>query len=139
MERQMNGPTSSKTAAGRSWRRTFVPGLLSAILAMPPAFAGSLGMVTPDRWRPHADVGVLDGVTLRIHWYDSVELLREAAVARDLSGVDLHGFSILRRNTATGEWVCDVFVVKLRGALVDNDRTVTFGHEVLHCVGLRHE
>jgi hypothetical protein len=27
----------------------------------------------------------------------------------------------------------------MRGALVDNDRTVTFGHEVLHCFGFRHE
>jgi hypothetical protein len=108
------------------------------MLSIPPAYAGPVGMVTPDRWRPHADVGVLDHVTLRMHWYDSFELLREAAVEHDLSDEGLHGFSILRRNTATGEWVCDVFVLKMRGALVDNDRTVTFGHEVLHCFGFRH-
>lgn len=135
----MTGPTSSMPAAAKRRRRTFVLGLLSTILALPSAFAGPVGTVTPDRWRPHADVGVLEHVTLRVHWYDSIDLLREAAVGHDLSGDDLHGFSILRRNTTTGEWVCDVFVVRMRGALVDNDRTVTFGHEVLHCVGLRHE
>jgi hypothetical protein len=45
----------------------------------------------------------------------------------------------LRRNKETGEWVCDVFVVRMRGALVDNARTVTLGHEVLHCVGFSHD
>ncbi|HEX7237890.1 MAG TPA: hypothetical protein VF405_13060 [Gammaproteobacteria bacterium] len=119
--------------------RAFALGLLSAILAGPPAFAGSLGMVAPDRWRPHADVGVLDRVTLRMHWYDSLEQLRDAAVEHDVADEGLHGFSILSRNTQSGEWFCDVFVVKMRGALVDNDRTVTFGHEALHCVGLRHD
>jgi hypothetical protein len=126
-------------AAAKSLRRALTLSLLCTILAAWPAFAGPLGMVTPDRWAPHADVGVLEHVTLRMHWYDSLEMLREAATGHDLSPVDLHGFSILRRNTETGEWVCDVYVVKMRGALVDNDRTVTFGHEVLHCFGLRHE
>ena len=135
----MTGLDSSMPARPKGPRRALALGVLSTILAIPPAFAGSVGMVTPDRWRPHADVGVLDNVTLRVHWYESLALLREAAVGHDMSGDDLHGFSILRRNTATGEWVCDVFVVKMRGALVDNDRTVTFGHEALRCFGLRHQ
>jgi hypothetical protein len=132
--------TSSTHAAVKHRRRAFGLALLWAILVLPPAFAGPVGMVTPDRWRPHADVGVLDHVTLRMHWYDSLELLREAALGHDLSSTDeLHGFSILRRNTATGEWVCDVFVVRMRGTLVDKERTITFGHELLHCFGFRHE
>ena len=80
-----------------------------------------------------------DHVTLRMHWYDSLEQLREAAPEQAVGDGDLQGFSILRRNTETGTWVCDVFVVKMRGALVDNDRTMTFGHELLHCFGLRHD
>ena len=135
----MTGITSSPRAAVKTPGRAFALALLWAIVSMPPAFAGPVGMVTPDRWRPHADVGILDHVTLRMHWYDSLERLREAALEHDVSADDLHGFSILRRNTATGEWVCDVFVVRMRGAFVDNDRTVTFGHELLHCFGLRHE
>ena len=129
----------TRHAAGRRRLRAFGLAILWALLTGAPAFAGPVGMVTPDRWRPHAEVGVLDHVTLRMHWFDSLELLREAALGHDVNGTDLHGFSILRRNTATGEWVCDVFVLKVRGALVDNDRTVTFGHELLHCFGLRHE
>ena len=112
--------------------------LLWAIFAS-PASAGPLGMVTPERWRPHAEVGVLDHVALRMHWYDSLELLRDAAVEHDVGPDELHGFSILRRDSETGAWVCDVFVVKMRGAFVDNDRTMTFGHELLHCFGLRHD
>jgi hypothetical protein len=114
-------------------------GLLWAILAASPALAESLGMVSPDRWLPNAKVGVLDRVALKVHWYDSVQALREAAIAQKVKATDLHGFSVLRGNPKTGEYVCDVHVVRMRGALVDNDRTVTFGHEVLHCFGFRHE
>ena len=130
---------TSSMAAANGRRRAFGLAVLWAILATPPALAGPVGMVTPDRWRPHADVGVLDHVTLRMHWYDSLEQLREAAPEQAVGDGDLQGFSILRRNTETGTWVCDVFVVKMRGALVDNDRTMTFGHELLHCFGLRHD
>jgi hypothetical protein len=113
--------------------------LLWMIVAAWPAFANPLGIVTPDRWQPHAKVGVLDRVTLEIHWLESLEALRETAVLHDVIATDLHAFSILRGNPKTGEYVCEVFVVRMRGALVDNDRTVTFGHEVLHCFGFRHE
>jgi hypothetical protein len=134
----MTGLTVALLAlAARS--RSVALGLAVALLAWPAVAAGPVGAAVRDRWQPHADVGLLDRVTLNVHWHDSVDALRAAAVGRGLGAVDLHGFSILRRNTETGEWVCDVFVVKMRGALVDNDRTVTFGHEVLHCFGFRHE
>jgi hypothetical protein len=81
---------------------------------------------------------MLDRVVLRVHWFESLTKLREAAVGRDLSPRDLRGFSILSRNKDTGAYVCDVFVVKLGGVQLDDDRTVTFGHEVLHCFGLSH-
>ena len=64
---------------------------------------------------------------------------RSSARKKAPSATDLHGFSVLHGNAKTGEYVCDVHVVRMRGALVDNDRTVTFGHEVLHCFGFRHE
>jgi len=112
--------------------------LFSTILAAVPALANPLAMPTPDRWQPHSAVGVLDRVTLRIHWYESSAALREAATKDGVMARGLHGFSTLRRNAKTGEFVCDVFVLKMTGAHVDNDRTVTFGHEVLHCFGLSH-
>ena len=100
---------------------------------------------SPDRWRPNPNVGLLEGVTLRIHWFEGSAELLEAAQAAKNSGQDIKkvagtkGFSILKRNSATGEYVCEVFVVKMTGAQVDRERTTTFGHEVLHCFGLMHE
>jgi hypothetical protein len=135
----MTRTTYSMSAGAESRSRALALAALWAIVATPPALAGPVGMETPDRWRPHADVGVLDHVTLRMHWYDSLEQLRESAPEQAAGDGDLHGFSILRRNVETGAWVCDVYVVKMRGALVDNDRTMTFGHELLHCFGLRHD
>ena len=107
----------------------------------------SLGLVdpaaaeSPDRWRPYPNVGLLEGVALRIHWFDSTDELREAAKnsGQEINEIGLNGFSILKRNTKTGEYVCDLYVVKMTGAQIDGDRTTTFGHEVLHCFGLRHE
>jgi len=94
----------------------------------------------PDHWLPERPVGVLDRVVLKIHWFDSKAELREAAKSSGqlIDPNDLKGFSFLKRNTETGEYVCELYVVKMRGASVDDDRTMTFGHEVLHCFGLRH-
>ena len=103
-----------------------------------PASANPLGPPDPEKWSTSETVGVLDRVTLRVHWFETLTKLREAATARDLHPRDLRGFSILSRSKDTGAYVCDVFVVKLRGSQIDDDRTVTFGHEVLHCFGLSH-
>jgi hypothetical protein len=105
------------------------------------ALADPLHSVRLDRWRVHPDVGLLDRVALRIHWFSSKDDLYEAAKnsGLEVNEIDLlHGFSTLRRN-ATGEYVCDVYVVELTGAHTDSARTTTFGHEVLHCFGLGHQ
>ena len=125
--------------AAASRRRAFRALGLLWVIAGSPAFANPLGMETPDRWAAYPTVGVLERVTLRVHWHESLEALREAATGRDLSPRDLHGFSVLSRNKGTGEYVCDVYVMRMSGALVDNDRTVTFGHEALHCFGFGHD
>jgi hypothetical protein len=95
-----------------------------------------------DRWRPYPTVGVLEGVTLRVRWFEDIVELRKAAKDTGLrvdEGGALHGLSVLRRNKETGEYVCDVFVLELKGAPLDNMRTMSFGHEVLHCFGLVHD
>jgi hypothetical protein len=112
---------------------------LIVAIAASPALGNPLGMVTPERWLPYSTVGVLDRVTLRMHWYKTFAELREAASAQNISTKDLNGFAILRRNTETGDYVCDVYVVRMGGALVDKERTLTLGHEILHCFGLRHD
>ena len=95
----------------------------------------------PDRWRQNPNVGPLESVTLRINWFESTADLRKAAETsgQAITERGLSGFSILRRNTETGEYVCDLYVLKMTGTHLDGARTTTFGHEVLHCFGLRHE
>lgn len=102
---------------------------------------GPANAESPDRWRPNPNVGLLEGMTLRIHWFESSPELHEAAKnsGQEMNEIGLLGYSILKRNKQTGEYVCDVYVVKMTGANVDGDRTTTFGHEVLHCFGLMHE
>jgi hypothetical protein len=94
-----------------------------------------------DRWLLDQGVGLLEHVTLRIHWFENPKELRDAAgkSARGIRDADLNGFSVLKRNTQTGEYFCDVYVVRMTGTNVDKERTTTFGHEVLHCFGLKHE
>ena len=109
-------------------------------LAVSIAMSGTASAA--DRWRPYPTVGVLEGVTLRVRWFKDVIELRKAVedtgLKIDESGA-LHGLSVLRRNTETGAYVCDVFVLELKGAPLDNMRTMSFGHEVLHCFGLVHD
>jgi hypothetical protein len=127
-----------------------VPRTLAKLSRYAPAFflvLASLALVDPanaegpDRWRPYPNVGLLGSVALRIHWFDTPDELREAArnSGQDIKEIGLNGFSILKRNTKTGEYSCDLYVVKMTGAQVDGDRTTTFGHEVLHCFGLKHQ
>ncbi len=119
-------------------RRTSITGCLIA-----PLWLGAVSADGPkaERWRTLPAVGLLTNVAVRMHWFDSSEELRAASErsGQAINEVGLHGFSILRRNTQTGDYVCDIYVVKMTGAYVDGDRTTTFGHEVLHCFGLKHE
>ena len=110
--------------------------VLASLELVSPASAES-----PERWRTNPIVGLLEGVTLRIHWLASTDELREAAEnsGQPINENYLKGFSLLKRNTKTGEYFCDLYVVKMSGAQLDGDRTTTFGHEVLHCLGLKHE
>jgi hypothetical protein len=130
--------TSRGLSAARRWRAFLVPSLVSIVVAGSPVSANPLGPPDPEKWSASESVGVLDRVVLRVHWFESLTKLREAASGRDLSPRDLRGFSILSRNKDTGGYVCDVFVMKMGGSRIDDDRTVTFGHEVLHCFGLSH-
>jgi len=126
------------------WRvlsRTCVQGCLWLTIMASLELVDPASAESPDRWRPYPSVGLLEGVDLRIHWFNSIDELREAAInsGQVIKEMGLNGFSILKRNTKTGEYVCDLYVVKMTGAQIDGDRTTTFGHEVLHCFGLSHE
>jgi len=92
-------------------------------------------------WQPLPGVGVLNYVVLHVHWFDSTAELREAAKnsGQGINYTEIKGFSFLKRNTESGEYVCEVYVVKMGGGRVESDRTTTFGHELLHCLGLYHK
>jgi hypothetical protein len=54
---------------------------------------------------------------------------------RDVRQETLHGFSILRTNRETGARTCEVYLPnKRRPEKVDDDGTLTLGHELLHCM-----
>jgi hypothetical protein len=69
----------------------------------------------------------LTEVTIRVHWYDD---------ARDIPRTEYRttnaGLAVLKRRTDTGEYVCDVHVVRPR--FIDSSKVSTVGHEVLHCL-----
>jgi hypothetical protein len=140
-------PKDTLNAAARGLvRRSRAPRLLHPRGAAWLVIGVSLGLAcataeAADSWRPSLDMDVLERVTLRVNWYESAAALRKAVKnnGHDVNEIGLRGFSVLRRNTKTGEYVCDLFVVRVKGARVDDARTLTFGHEVLHCFGLRHE
>jgi hypothetical protein len=114
---------------------------LAGLTILALLFAGPVRPDDGERWRSYPDVGLLEHVVVRVHWFDSSKELRSAAKTsgQNINEIGLSGFSVLKRNSKTGEYSCDVYVVKMTGAQLDGDRTTTFGHEVLHCLGLKHE
>jgi hypothetical protein len=46
-----------------------------------------------------------------------------------------HGFSILKTNRETGARTCEIYLpIEHRPAKVDDNGTLTLGHELLHCM-----
>ena len=54
---------------------------------------------------------------------------------RDLRQDHRHGFSILKTNRETGARTCEIYLPdEHRPDKVDDDGTLTLGHELLHCM-----
>lgn len=54
---------------------------------------------------------------------------------RDLRQNHRHGFSILKTNRETGARTCEIYLPNdQRPGKVDDDGTLTLGHELLHCM-----
>jgi hypothetical protein len=54
---------------------------------------------------------------------------------RDLRQDHRHGFSILKTNRETGARTCEIYLPnERRPGKVDDDGTLTLGHELLHCM-----
>ena len=68
-----------------------------------------------------------------------VELQRKHGVSRgdlrDVRQSQRHGFSILKTNGATGAMTCEIYLPNAkRPREVDDEGTLTLGHELLHCM-----
>src|SRR5690606_2236484 len=78
-DRRADRPLQQSLVHGSRWRRIMtkaLPLVLTAILAVSPALADARPPPVGERWRPSSTVEVLDRVTLRIHWHESLAALR---------------------------------------------------------------
>ena len=54
---------------------------------------------------------------------------------RDIRQTHRHGFSILKKNRETGALTCEIYLPSdERPREVDDEGTLTLGHELLHCM-----
>jgi hypothetical protein len=54
---------------------------------------------------------------------------------RDIRQNHRHGFSILKTNRATGSRTCEIYLPnEKRPREIDDEGTLTLGHELLHCM-----
>lgn len=80
----------------------------------------------------------LSSVHVSVVWVESQTELRDAArkLGVYVRSDALHGFSVLGKRD--GRDACIIYVFRPR--IVDDDRTLTLGHEMLHClVGNYHD
>ena len=99
-------------------------------------FAGMYAANASERIRPTTSI---DSLRLEVTWVESREELTEVVKrygADRRSAAYANGFSVLVK--VDGELVCRLFVKAPQR--VDDDRTLTLGHELMHCLaGAYHE
>ena len=88
-----------------------------------------------DFWTPVEDVDV---VVVRVHWVSVGELRAAAKMVGKRPQTKPMGFSVLRKNTETGAYSCDIYFARVPTRLKD-DATALIGHEFLHCLAFRHD
>jgi len=88
--------------------------------------------------KPTLDVQDLRLVVYYVSTGELIKLQREWGKHIDLRDVrqdHRHGFSILKTNRETGARTCELYLPKeQRPGQVDDDGTLTLGHELLHCM-----
>jgi len=88
--------------------------------------------------KPTLDVQDLRLVVNYVSTGELIKLQREWGKHIDLRDVrqdHRHGFSILKTNRETGARTCEVYLPSAqRPGEVDDDGTLTLGHELLHCM-----
>jgi hypothetical protein len=104
--------------------------IVQALLA-PPVFAAEL-------IKPTLDFRDIRVVVSYVSTGELVNLQREHGVRVDRRQVDQgdrHGFAILKKNRETGALTCEIYLpAAQRSREVDDEGTLTLGHELLHCM-----
>ena len=86
---------------------------------------------------PTTELNDLRVVVTRLSTVELVNLQRRHGVRVDLRGVrqSHHGFTIVKRNLKTGALTCEIYLPSdKRPRAVDDEATLTIGHEFLHCL-----
>ena len=111
--------------------RTLHLAMLACMLPAGPSLGGELVKPTLD----------VKDMRVVVHYVSTGELvnLQERYGAnidrRDLRQDHRQGFSILKTNRETGARTCEIYLPSSkRPAEVDDESTLTLGHELLHCM-----
>jgi hypothetical protein len=87
---------------------------------------------------PTIDVSDVRVVVRRLSAVELANLQRQYGLRvpnRDIRQSNRHGFSVLKRNLETGAFTCEIYLpADKRPRLVDDEATLTIGHELLHCL-----
>jgi len=110
--------------------RTCIVLIAQSLIGQPVAAA--------DVIKPTLDVQDMRVVIRYVSTGDLVQLQSEFGAhidRRELRQDYRHGFSILKTNRETGARTCEIYLPnEQRPAKVDDDGTLTLGHELLHCM-----
>jgi hypothetical protein len=83
-------------------------------------------------------VAAVAEVTVRVHWVSTAELTAAARRLGKRPDGKAMAFSVLRKDTKTGIFVCDIYS-PYRPARLQDRATASLGHEAAHCLGFSHE
>jgi hypothetical protein len=86
--------------------------------------------------KPTIDVSDLHVVVRRLTPVELANLQRQHGLRIDRRNIRQgRGFSILKQNVETGAFTCEIYLpADERPRLVDDNATLTIGHELLHCL-----
>jgi hypothetical protein len=105
--------------------------ILASALAASPAAAG-------EAVKPTLDVTDMRVVVSYVSTAELTNLQRRYGAnvdSRDLRQSHRRGFSILKTNRETGARTCEIYLpAEQRPREVDDDGTLSLGHELLHCM-----
>jgi hypothetical protein len=91
-----------------------------------------------ERIKPTLEVNDVRVVVTYVSISELVNLQRRYRVRsdpRELRQDHRHGFSILKTNRTTGARTCEIYLTDdTRPREVDDEGTLTLGHELLHCL-----